>query len=130
MPRVDWTRQIAYFYISFPDKKEQKAITQYLDKATEDIDMVVTVKLHQLEKLEQYKKAEIHKAVTKGLDKNVKLKEIGFEWIGKIPEHWKVRRIKDEMEYILTGSTPATNVPEYYENGTIKCTLQVVTTER
>jgi type I restriction enzyme S subunit len=95
MPRVDWTRQIAYFYIAFPTPTEQTAIAQYLDQATKQIDKAIEIKTKQLEKLETYKKSKIHETVTKGIEPNTKLKPSNISWIGEIPEHWKIKRIKD-----------------------------------
>jgi type I restriction enzyme, S subunit len=101
--------------LAYPTRTEQKAIAQYLDKATEDIDKIISIKRLQLEKLEQYKQAEIHKAVTRGLDKNAKPKESGIEWIGEIPEHWKVERIKDVVELRTEKTTNKSEEKDYLE---------------
>lgn len=81
--------------VSLPKKVEQKAIAQYLDQATEQIDKAIEIKTKQLEKLETYKKSKIHETVTKGTKPNPKLKPSNISWIGEIPEHWKIKRIKD-----------------------------------
>lgn len=78
-----------------PPLSEQKQIAAYLDKATETIDKAIAVKKEQLQKLDELKKSIIYKAVTKGLDDSVKMKDSGIEWIGDIPEGWEVKRIKD-----------------------------------
>jgi len=111
-----------YFYtkVAYPNPTEQTAIAAYLDQATANIDKVIATKQKQLEKLEQYKQSKIHECVTKGLNSDVTLKPSGIDWIGEVPSHWKVWRLKDEAEYILTGSTPSTSNSEYYDNGTIK----------
>ena len=106
--------------ITYPKFSEQTAIAAYLDQATANIDQVISTKQKQLEKLEQYKQSKIHECVTKGLNPDVTQKPSGIDWIGNVPSHWKVWRLKDEAEYILTGSTPSTSVSEYYDNGTIK----------
>lgn len=106
--------------ITYPKFTEQAAIAAYLDQATANIDQVIVTKQKQLDKLEQYKQSKIHECVTKGLNSDVTLKPSGIDWIGEVPSHWKVWRLKDEAEYILTGSTPSTSNSEYYDNGTIK----------
>jgi type I restriction enzyme S subunit len=82
-------------YMFIPNIDEQKAIADYLDKACQNIDKTITLKQQQLDKLEAYRKSVIHEAVTKGLDKTVPMKDSGVEWLGKIPEHWNIKRIKD-----------------------------------
>lgn len=73
---------------------EQKLITDYLDKKCEKIDRVIKNQKNIIEKLKEYKQAVITETVTQGLDKSVRLKYSGIEWIGKIPEHWAVCKIK------------------------------------
>lgn len=80
--------------IPFPSSEEREAIANYLDKACKKIDKTIAIKQQQLEKLEAYRKSVIHEAVTKGLDKNVAMKDSGVEWLGDIPEHWKVNKLK------------------------------------
>lgn len=78
-----------------PALNEQKAIANYLDKACQSIDKTITLKQQQLDKLEAYRKSLIHEAVTKGLDKTVPMKDSGIEWLGKVPNHWSVSRLKN-----------------------------------
>ncbi|MFW5821477.1 MAG: restriction endonuclease subunit S [Bacteroidota bacterium] len=85
-------------YIVIPHAIEQKLISAYLNKTTTIIDKAVSVKKEQLKKLEELKKSIIYKAVTKGLDDTVKMKDSGIEWIGEIPEGWEVKRIKDNFK--------------------------------
>lgn len=78
-----------------PTIKEQKLIANYLEEKTTSIDnSIETLKL-QKERLIEQKKAIIHKAVTKGLDDSVEMKDSGVEWIGEIPKHWIIRNLKD-----------------------------------
>jgi type I restriction enzyme S subunit len=90
-----------YFYtnVAYPKRKEQSEIASYIDQATGTIDKVIVSKQQQIEKLEQYKKSKIHECVTIGLDADVKLKPSGIEWIGDVPEHWKVARLKDYIDF-------------------------------
>lgn len=73
---------------------EQKAIADYLDKECAQIDDIVEKQRNIIEKLKEYKKSVITEAVTKGLNPAAKMKDSGIEWMGKIPEHWEVKKIK------------------------------------
>ncbi len=82
------------FKTFFPPLQEQTAIAQFLDDKTTKIDEAITIKEQQINLLKERKQILIHKAVTRGLDENVPLKDSGVEWIGEIPEHWEVKRLK------------------------------------
>lgn len=84
--------QIAYFLP--PPLKEQTAIATFLDKKTALIDQAIEIKQKQIELLKERKQIIIQKAVTRGLNPNVKMKDSGVEWIGEIPEHWEVKPLK------------------------------------
>lgn len=84
--------------IVFPPIAEQQSIADYLDKKSAAVDWLMENQRLQIEKLKEYKQSLITEAVTKGLDKTVPLKSSGVEWIGDIPEGWKVCRIKDLFE--------------------------------
>lgn len=78
----------------FPPKREQQAITVFLDKKTALIDNLIAKKQRQIELLKEQRQAVINQAVTKGLDPKVEMKDSGIEWLGDIPKHWKVVRLK------------------------------------
>lgn len=82
-------------YIALPNNKAQKDIVKHLDFEVDKIIKLVDKVNEQIENLENYKKSVITEAVTKGLDKNVEMKDSGIEWIGEIPKHWEVKRIKN-----------------------------------
>lgn len=82
------------FEVYIPKYYEQEKIANYLDKKAKAIDNFIKNKEYLINLLEEEKKANITKAVTKGLDKNVKFKNSGVDWLGDIPEHWKVYRTK------------------------------------
>jgi type I restriction enzyme S subunit len=82
------------FQFPFPPKEEQTAIAHFLDDKTTKIDQAIAIKQKQIELLKERRQILIHKAVTRGLNNNVKLKDSGVEWIGEIPEHWEVKRLK------------------------------------
>lgn len=86
--------------IPIPSINEQQSIATYLDQKCGEIDELITLQEKMITKLQSYKQSVITEAVTKGLDKNVPLKDSGIEWIGKIPEHWEVKRLKNVCSQI------------------------------
>ncbi|MGT3764470.1 restriction endonuclease subunit S [Vibrio cholerae] len=72
----------------------QKLIANYLEKKTAQVDDAIAIKEQQISLLKERKQIIIQQAVTQGLDPNVPMKDSGVDWIGKIPEHWEVRRAK------------------------------------
>ena len=90
-----------------PSLAEQRTIAVFLDRETVKIDTLVAKKERLIELLQEKRTALISRAVTKGLDPNVPMKDSGVEWLGEIPEHWKVRRLKliSEIRYGL-GQPP------------------------
>lgn len=80
---------IANCELVFPSLQEQTAIAHFLDDKTAKIDQAIAIKQKQIELLKERRQILIHKAVTRGLDDVVKLKDSGMEWIGEIPEHWE-----------------------------------------
>ncbi|MDI9384170.1 MAG: restriction endonuclease subunit S, partial [Verrucomicrobiota bacterium] len=77
-----------------PAIDEQRAIAAFLDRETARIDGLIEKKRRQIELLREKRSALISHAVTKGLDPNAKMKDSGIEWLGEIPEHWELRRLK------------------------------------
>ena len=77
-----------------PSPTEQQQIVHFLDRKCTAIDTAIEKTKKSIEKLEEYKKAVLTKAVTKGIDPNAKMKDSGVEWIGEIPEGWKVTKTK------------------------------------
>lgn len=98
-----------------PPFTEQTAIAAYLDQATANIDKVIATKQKQLEKLEQYKQSKIHECVTKGLNPDVTLKPSGIDWIGDVPVHWKVERVKDVVQLRTEKTSEKSEVKDYLE---------------
>ena len=81
---------------------EQKQISQYIDLKTFAIDSKISLLEDKILKYKDLNRAIINEAVCKGLNKNVPLKDSGVEWIGEIPEHWQVKRLKD-VGYLYSG---------------------------
>ena len=86
--------KLSSFRIPIPPLDEQTAIVRYLDHADERINRAISAKERLIELLTEQHQATIHQAVTRGLDPNVRLKDSGAEWLGDVPEHWEVRRLK------------------------------------
>jgi type I restriction enzyme S subunit len=82
------------FKTFIPPLPEQAAIAQFLDRKTALIDKAIGIKEKQIELLKERRQILIHKAVTRGLNPDVKLKPSGVEWIGDIPEHWEVKPLR------------------------------------
>ena len=72
-----------------PPEPEQRAIAAFLDRETAKIDALVAKKERLIELLQEKRTALITRAVTRGLDPNVPMKDSGIEWLGEIPAHWK-----------------------------------------
>ena len=83
---------VSNYPIAIPSLPEQTAIVRYLDHADERIRRYVSGKQKLIRLLEEEKQAVIHRAVTRGLDPNVRLKPSGVEWLGDVPAHWEVVR--------------------------------------
>ena len=78
----------------FPSLEQQKKIYEFLSKKIKQIDQAISLKQQQIEKLNEYKQIVIQNAVTKGLNPNATMKNSGVDWIGDIPEHWEVKKLK------------------------------------
>ncbi|MBK7851566.1 MAG: restriction endonuclease subunit S [Bacteroidetes bacterium] len=92
-----------------PILSEQLTIANYLDHQTQKIDRLIANKKAQAEKLKELRQIEINNAVTKGLNPNAELKDSGIDWLGKIPKHWAVKRLKNVSEKITDGEHIAPN---------------------
>ena len=95
---------LANLIIVTPSLFEQQSIAAYLDQKCGEIDELITLQEEMITKLQSYKQSVITEAVTKGLDKNVPLKDSGIEWIGEIPEHWNVRTLKTMLSGLQDGT--------------------------
>ncbi|EGK7522641.1 restriction endonuclease subunit S [Campylobacter lari] len=80
--------------ILYPPLKEQEQIANFLDKKCEQIKNFIEKKEKLINLLKEQKQALINETITKGLDKNVNFKDSGIEWLGEIPQHWEIRKLK------------------------------------
>ncbi|AUS99966.1 hypothetical protein CLI64_05950 [Nostoc sp. CENA543] len=98
--------------LPLPPLDEQEKIARFLDHKTKQIDELIAKKESLIEKLDEKRTALISHAVTKGLEPNVPMKDSGIEWLGEIPEHWEVKRVKFLIQNLQQGSSPlASNIP-------------------
>ena len=98
------TSRIGTVSMPVPPLPEQAAIVRFLDHADRRIRRYIRAKQKLIKLLEEQKQATIHRAVTRGLDPNVRLKPSGVEWLGDVPEHWEVRRLKTLVSRVTSGS--------------------------
>ncbi|WP_313599725.1 restriction endonuclease subunit S [Epilithonimonas vandammei] len=108
-------KDINNFEIFLPSFSEQTTIAQYLDRKTKAVDRKTALLQQKIETYKKLRKAIINKAVTKGLEDKMELKESEIDWIGKIPKHWEVKRFKDVVKKYTTGGTPSTSNTSFFE---------------
>jgi type I restriction enzyme S subunit len=95
-----------------PDLDEQRRIAAYLDVETAQIDALIAEKRRMLALLEEKRAALVSRAVTRGLDPDVPMKPSGLEWLGDIPAHWELMRLRWAVESMAQGWSPqASNLP-------------------
>lgn len=102
-------------HLPVPPLSEQQIIASYLDAKTEKIDKMIAKAEKKIEYFGELKQSVITRAVTRGLNPNMPLKDSGVKWIGDVPEHWEIAPLK-YFTHIKTGSTPPTLNQEYYES--------------
>jgi type I restriction enzyme S subunit len=114
-----WSLRPEHFkliYSCLPPTAEQTAIVRFLDHADRRIRRYIRAKQKLIKLLEEQKRAIIHRAVTRGIDPNVRLKPSGVEWLGDMPEHWEVKRLgqlTDPARPVMYGIVlPGPNVDE------------------
>lgn len=85
---------IDQMFVSLPPNEEQIKIAEYLDNKCNKIDNVIATQEKRVELLRELKQSVITRAVTRGINPDAKMKDSGIEWIGDIPEHWEIKKIK------------------------------------
>lgn len=94
--RLPWLKE---FPVIVPPKDQQKRITNFLDEKTKEIDTIISKTKEVIEEYKSYKKSLITEIVTKGLNPDVQMKDSEVEWIGEIPTHWKVLKLKELFNF-------------------------------
>lgn len=92
--------QLGQIKVPLPPIYEQKAISEYLDKKITVIDSIIEEARSSIEEYKAWKASIIYETITKGLNAKIEMKDSGVEWIGKIPSHWKLVRIKNIAEFM------------------------------
>ena len=98
-----------------PPLPEQRAIVRYLDHVDDRIRRYVSAKEKLIALLEEERQAVIDRAVTRGLDRNMRLKPSGVEWLGEVPEHWEIRPLKRWVSTKITDGPHET--PDFLDDG-------------
>jgi len=111
--------EMATYEIATAPPAEQRSIAAFLDRETARIDALVAKREELIKLLQEKRIALITRAVTKGLDPSVPMKDSGVEWLGEIPAHWEVHPLKRAAERVQTGTTPPTSDAVYYQDGVV-----------
>lgn len=90
--------------VSVPPPAEQAAIAAFLDRETDKIDALVEAQTRLIELLKEKRQAVISHAVTKGLDPAAPMKDSGVEWLGQVPAHWEIMRLKQDLSFLTSGA--------------------------
>ncbi len=99
--------------IAFPPLDEQQAIARFLDFKTAQINSLIAKKQTLLDKLAEKRTALISHAVTKGLDPSVSMKDSGVKWLGNVPSHWRIKRLKFST-HLINNKVSAEDSPLPY----------------
>ncbi len=91
------------YIIGLPSEAEQQAIATFLDQETAKIDALIQKKERMIELLKEKRIALITQAVTKGLEPSVPMKDSGIEWLGEVPEHWDIKKLKHVSTYMVSN---------------------------
>ncbi|HGF7496640.1 restriction endonuclease subunit S [Vibrio cholerae] len=98
--------------VVLPSQTEQKAIATFLDRETQRIDSLIEEKQTFIKLLKEKRQALISHVVTKGLNPNVEMQDSGIEWIGQVPKHWEVKKIKHICSNFMYGTSQDCNQSE------------------
>jgi type I restriction enzyme S subunit len=98
-----------------PPLTEQQQIVTFLNQKTTLIDQIISGSEKKIELLQERRTATINHAVTKGLNPKVKMKDSGVEWIGEIPRHWRLIKLKQKGEVIIGLSYSPENIVDENE---------------
>lgn len=105
--------------VARPPLPEQHAIAAFLDRETAKIDALVAEQEKLVALLKEKRQSVISHAVTQGLDPSVPIKDSGVEWLGDVPTHWEVRKVKQLSSRISSGKTPLGGNETYLDEGVL-----------
>lgn len=103
IPHLDSSKIMEEAY-PIPSMEEQQAIVRYLDYKVAKIDKLIAENEAQVKELEKYRTAVISEVVTKGLNPNAPMRDSGIQWIGEIPAHWDIFKLKYALDGICDGT--------------------------
>lgn len=106
-------RNIGDYWLPLPPLSEQISIVEFIDRETTKIDALVAEQRRLIEILKEQRQAIIVHAVTKGLNPHVPMKDSGIQWLGDVPTHWRIGRVKDFFK-TCSGGTPNTDLQDLY----------------
>ncbi|MBX3001160.1 MAG: restriction endonuclease subunit S [Caldilineaceae bacterium] len=112
-------KEFAPLELPVPPLAEQQAIADYLDARTAQIDRKIELLRQKAEKYRQLKQSIINETVTRGLDPSAPMKDSGVAWIGQVPAHWALRRIKDIGRSIIGVTYTPEDIVENESVGTL-----------
>ena len=104
--------------VHLPPEPNQRVIADYLDRETARLDALVAAKERVLRLLAKKRRALISRAVTRGLDPRAPLRDSGIPWLGEIPVHWEIWKLRHSAS-VGNGSTPSRGIAAYWTEGTI-----------
>ena len=111
--------EMAIIKTLLPPSSVQHQIADYLDTKCAQIDTIIAREQSVIEKLHEYKQAIITQAITRGLNPSTKMKKTGLKWMGMVPEHWDVKKIKYLTSKIGSGKTPKGGSDVYIDEGVL-----------
>ena len=121
--------KIKQTWLPLPPLPEQEAIVTYLDSKVAKIDEYISIAEKKIAALEELKQTIITEAVTRGIHKDVPMKDSGVKWIGMIPEHWEIRRLKNIVlcnSDTLSENFPKEEVIKYVEISDVNYTSGII----
>ena len=95
--------KVANLVVPLPSSEEQLSICAFLDQETSKINALISEQQRLIELLKEKRQAVISHAVTKGLNSDVRMKPSGVEWLGEVPEHWEVKKLKRVSPFMSVG---------------------------
>lgn len=115
-----WTtrwQEMKKILIVAPSPDEQQAIADYLDETCSKIDEIIAEAKASIDEYENLRQSIIYEILTKGPDDNVEMKDSGVEWIGKVPSHWMIGKVKYGTTKVGSGKTPKGGAEVYMTSG-------------
>ena len=109
--------QLGQLKVPMPPLSEQQAIADYLDETCSQIDEIIAEAKACIDEYENLRQSIIYEILTKGPDDNVEMKDSGVEWIGKVPSHWMIGKVKYGTTKVGSGKTPKGGAEVYMTSG-------------